>query len=424
MSAPDSSIVVDGARMNSGRRDLRLDLFRGFALLTIFINHVPGTPYEEWTSRNFGFSDAAEAFFIMSGVAAALAYSRRFRPEGPGYSGIWSATAPIWSRAWTLYLVHLALTAWTIAIVVVASRYFAEPELLMRINLRAMFTDPLGTLAGIPLLSHQLGYVNILPVYAVLLMVTPLLILAALRHPLLLALGSALLWFLAGLFRLNFPNFPNPGGWFFNPFSWQAVFVTGLLIGTALSRGQRLLPVRRGWLLACVAFLLLSLVWRQVPSVGSWFNTRLWELGQLGLPFHLVGHDKTFVALPRLLHVLALTYLVCSIPAVRRLPESGWLGWLRLLGRQGLLVFSLGTLLAILFQVLMIGLEQAPWLVLGSVPVGIALLLAAAWVAERTSIARSARRVVAEQVRIPTEQEVSPPLTVAKSTKPAARIPA
>ncbi|WP_143076314.1 OpgC domain-containing protein [Roseovarius lutimaris] len=36
--------------------------------------------------------------------------------------------------------------------------------------------------------------------------------------------------FFAGLWQLNFPDHPNPGGRFFSPFSWQFVFVVGLLL--------------------------------------------------------------------------------------------------------------------------------------------------------------------------------------------------
>jgi len=57
-------------RAARAQRDLRLDVFRGLALVMIFINHVPGTVYENVTSRNFGLSDAAEGFVLMSGVAA------------------------------------------------------------------------------------------------------------------------------------------------------------------------------------------------------------------------------------------------------------------------------------------------------------------------------------------------------------------
>ena len=52
-------------------RDARIDAFRGLALIMILIDHMPGNPWEALTIRNIGFSDAAEAFFIMSGIAAA-----------------------------------------------------------------------------------------------------------------------------------------------------------------------------------------------------------------------------------------------------------------------------------------------------------------------------------------------------------------
>lgn len=39
------------------QRDTRIDVFRALALLTIFVNHVPGTAYEYFTHKNFGFSN-------------------------------------------------------------------------------------------------------------------------------------------------------------------------------------------------------------------------------------------------------------------------------------------------------------------------------------------------------------------------------
>src|SRR5258708_2667303 len=55
-----------------------IDFWRGFALLTIFIDHVPEKVFEHVTQQNFGFSDAAELFVFLSGVSVALAYRPRF----------------------------------------------------------------------------------------------------------------------------------------------------------------------------------------------------------------------------------------------------------------------------------------------------------------------------------------------------------
>jgi len=57
-------------------------VFRALALLTIYIDHVPGTVFETLTYKNFGFSDAAEAFVLISGMSVALAYGSKFQTGG------------------------------------------------------------------------------------------------------------------------------------------------------------------------------------------------------------------------------------------------------------------------------------------------------------------------------------------------------
>ena len=48
-------------------RDIRLDFFRGIALLFIFLDHIPDNNVNWLTIRNFGFSDASEIFVFISG---------------------------------------------------------------------------------------------------------------------------------------------------------------------------------------------------------------------------------------------------------------------------------------------------------------------------------------------------------------------
>ncbi len=74
MSPSDTKLVrFPGAAPARRPRDPRIDAFRGVALVMIFIDHVPGNPYETLTLRNWGFSDAAESFVVMSGIAAGRA---------------------------------------------------------------------------------------------------------------------------------------------------------------------------------------------------------------------------------------------------------------------------------------------------------------------------------------------------------------
>ncbi|WP_370224143.1 OpgC family protein [Pararhodobacter marinus] len=383
MSPSDTKLVrFPGAAPARRPRDPRIDAFRGVALVMIFIDHVPGNPYETLTLRNWGFSDAAESFFVMSGIAAGLAYSGRFTGEARARNGGWAAVKPMWLRAWTLYQAQILLTAWAIAIFAAGAMLFNLPELLEKINLRQVFGNTPEALIGIPLMTHQLGYVNILPAYAVLLFFAPLAILLGHWRPWALAMASVALWFAAGWWRLNLPNFPNPGGWFFNPVAWQLVFVVGLLIGMALRREQRFVPRSRVLLALAAGYLLLVVAWKYIPALGAFLNHQMARLGGLGVPFHIVSHDKTFLSLPRLLHVLSMVYVLSYFDVVRRLTAMGWAAPLRLMGRQGLLVFSAGTAMSLAFQVVMDGYGDPVWMAWVLPPLGIALSIAVAALAE------------------------------------------
>ncbi|EYD78088.1 OpgC protein [Rubellimicrobium mesophilum DSM 19309] len=327
-------------------RDPRLDVLRGAALVTIFVNHVPGNFYESLTIRNWGFSDAAEAFVLMSGVSAGLAYGPAFRPGGE----VWSGLARAWGRAWTLYLVHLLVTLAVLGIAAGLALWFHTPGLLHMNGVDVLLGHPLQTLVALPLLLHQLGYINILPLYFVLLLAAPGLLWLGWRWPGLLMTASGMLWLVAGTFRLNVPTWPASGGWQFSPLSWQILFVLGLLTGIRLREGRRLVPIN-AWLIGITsAFLAMALVWRIVPAVGGPLNHGLMWLDEAGLPWTVTAFHKVWETAPRLFHALALAYLLSAIPAVRRACASVWLSPLALLGRQALPAFALGSVLAMLLQ--------------------------------------------------------------------------
>lgn len=329
-------------------RDPRLDVFRGLCLVMIFINHVPGNAYEDWTSRNFGFSDAAEGFVLMSGIAAGLAYSADFRDRS---MRLWTGLARVWRRVWTLYLVHILTTFAALAAAAAVALWLGNAESLFENQMKWIWQDPLRTFVGLILLTHQFGYVNILPLYLALLAVSPLLLFAAWRRPLWLMAASVLLWLAAGIWRLGPPNYPSSGTWFFNPLTWQVIFVTGLLTGVALKEGRRLVPVRRWLQLLTGLFLLYAALSVQIPTVSKMTGNTLWFIREtLHLPWNLTAFDKTYVTAPRLLHILALAYFLSTFPAIRRACASRLAAPFELLGRQALPVFALGSVLCIGLQ--------------------------------------------------------------------------
>ncbi len=323
-------------------------MFRGLCLVMIFINHVPGNAYEEWTTRNFGFSDAAEGFVMMSGIAAGLAYSNDFRAVS---MRLWTGVARVWHRVWTLYLVHILTTFAALAAASAVAVWLGNSEVLFENQIKWVWLDPLRTLIGLVILTHQFGYVNILPLYLVLLAVSPLLFFAAWRWPLWLLAASVAVWMAAGYWRLGPPNFPTSGVWFFNPLTWQVIFVTGLVTGVMLKDGRRLVAIRLWLQIATGLFLLYAALSVQIPAVSKVTGQTLWLAKEtFHLPWNITAFDKTYVAGPRLLHILALAYFLSSFAFIRRACAHWLAAPFELLGRQALPVFALGSVLCIGLQ--------------------------------------------------------------------------
>src|SRR5882724_7471208 len=63
-------------------RDLRLDLFRGVANWGIFLDHIPNNTVNWVTTRNYGFSDAADLFIFISGYTVAFVFARMMLERG------------------------------------------------------------------------------------------------------------------------------------------------------------------------------------------------------------------------------------------------------------------------------------------------------------------------------------------------------
>lgn len=340
-----------GLAAPSIQRDPRIDAFRGLALVMIIINHIPGNPWEVLTVRNFGFSDAAEAFFVMSGIAAGIAYSPKIARWLAGDLRLWDAFAPMWQRAWKLYSVQILLTVLTIGLFAWATHTFFRTEFRVVHNLGLIYSETETALMGLVTLGYQIGYVNILPTYILLLLAAPFILAAAIKAPWWTLMLSFGVWLVAGAYQINIPNHPGGGGWFFSPLTWQFIFVIGLVIGIRHREGGRLVPVSKLGFALAAGFLVLSFVWSHVPAVSGFLNHKMAQLGNLGAPSNITTHIKTYLALPRLLHILALVYVISCFPAVTRACAHHFAAPFRLMGAHGLLVFGVGTILALASQI-------------------------------------------------------------------------
>jgi hypothetical protein len=364
----------------SGARYISIDFWRGFALITIFINHIPGNLFEAYTHKNFGFSDAAELFVLLAGITAACAYM-------PGFVATPArAVVKIGLRAWTLYMAHLTTLALCGAIVACAVLITEDTRLLEATQFDQIMGNPLSATIGVATLGLQPAYMNILPLYIVLLAMAPAVMsLIRVSPPLALALSGAL-YVVAQTFTLTLPAYPMPEAWYFNPLAWQFLFVAGLCLGARISAGR---PVAVGNVLlaASMAYVLAALVWWRMG----------WIVDLSPLPRFLWDFDKTNLSLPRLLHVLALACIVSRLPFEALLRRAAFGRPFVLLGRHSLPVFCAGTVLGMVALPVRASELGHPALDLLIIPGGIVLQLALAWVLEwyRGTPSTSSQRAVA-----------------------------
>jgi hypothetical protein len=386
-------------------RDHRVDFLRGFALVSIFVNHVPGNVVEPFTVKNFGLSDSAELFVLLAGMAAAFAYFPRFAGGERALS-----TARTMKRAGLLYVAHLASTITGLAIFCAGSLLFAQPAMLEEINIAPFMEDPVRGLVGVGLMTHQLGYHNILPMYVLLLLATPLVMMLA-RLGLGVLLGASLaLYAVTQVVALNVPNWPTDGGWFFNPFAWQLLFVIGFVLGVRMLRRKTPVPYNRWLWLAAGGYLVWALIHHRWNLYGSIPEIPF-------LPHNFQINEKPWVAFPRLMHILSLAYFVGHSPLMRWIGRAGASNPLVLLGRNALPVFWLGTALSMVGQVIMFGVAPGPAAQLGLLAIGLALQLALASFLDWSARAEKKRRAAVHHAHHP---DGAPPPADAAATIQAA----
>jgi hypothetical protein len=361
MKAPPDSPAKPG-------RDLRVDFFRGVALWFIFITHTPGNLLVYGTLRNVAFSDATEAFVLLAGYAAGIAYGRMMQREG------WAAAAArIVGRIGTLYVAHIFLFVVFAAQVGFSAATLNRAAYLDELHLDPFAEEPYRALLEALLLRYQPAFLDILPLYIVVLGLFALALPLIERPRWLLGLSLAL-YAATRLSGLELPSWTG-GGWFFNPFAWQLIFAIGVVLGRAdPARLARHFPWRRGLavlavLLLAAAAVVLNWVWHG-PARG--LHPPEWLAAAVG------SVDKAALHPVRLASMMVMVWLAGHLVA----PAARWLGHpvaaaFVLMGQQGLSVFCSGIFLSFIGRLV---LEQwdgwLPQLVVNVA--GLAALLAVA----------------------------------------------
>jgi hypothetical protein len=326
--------------MTNGR-DLRIDFFRGLALIFIFWDHVPDNPFAELTVRNFGFSDAAEIFVFLAGYASVLAYGRTARRDG-----FVVACLRILRRTWVLYVVHIFLLSLLMGIVFVANNHVETRDMVQGMGLEYFVGNPQQAMADELLLRFKPNLTDPLPLYILLLLALPLILPVMLRS-IALAVGlSFALYMMVPLFGWNLSAYEGGGVWYFNPAAWQLLFVLGgaCALHAEVPRPVEPRPVWRQPLFVASA---IYVVIAGLLTVAAKFPELHAALVPQIVSDTLYPISKTDLAPVRLLHFLALAYCTAKLLPTGQAWLHNWPARQTCrMGRYSLEVFCLGVLLA------------------------------------------------------------------------------
>jgi hypothetical protein len=329
-------------------RDLRLDFFRGLALFCIFIDHIPNNIVAQFTLQSVMFADAAEVFILISGYTAGMVFGRAMERQGFLIAGV-----RIYHRVWQLYVAHVFLFMMFMA--TVAYTVGALNSSLYAEEFRAanFLNEPgLAVLKALTL-QFQPAFMDILPLYIVLLAVLPFALPGFRSWPGVIIFASFALW-LAVQFdkRIALSAYPGPDQvWFFNPFAWQALFLLGAWLGW---RGNR---SRVSWLSSHWLFWLAAGL-----SLAGFLIRFNWTLHDFYDPIPVLASaeflwpllSKGDLGLLRFANVLALALLVARLihPQARFLASQAARPFV-ICGRNSLHIFCLGILLSVLGQLVL-----------------------------------------------------------------------
>jgi hypothetical protein len=319
----------------------QLDSLRGFLLVWMTLTHLP-TRVSAYSNQALGYVSAAEGFILLAAVLTGQFQQRAKQSYGPRI-----ALGRLFRRAFRVYLYHLGLLAVAFGICAVVAVYLHRQPLQYLLDF--FIAKPKIAIAAAPLLLYNPPLLDILPMYVVFMLLTPLVLRAAARSgwaPVLFV--SAIVWLLAqcnlrywiysGLARSGFPIPLNEMG-AFDLFGWQFLWIGGLALGQA-----RFPANWPKWILALCGVVAAALFICRHTAFADVTGPALFDV--------LV--NKWRLGILRLVNAAALGVLLLrfgSPLADSRLGEN-----LAVLGRASLEVFSAHVLLCFLF----LGVQPAP----------------------------------------------------------------
>lgn len=370
-------------------RDLRLDIFRGLALLMIFVDHVEMACGVHLTSsctlHGLLPCDAAEVFVFISGLVCGTSYGRVLREQG-----YVACQRKALRRALVLYVANLTTLFLTIDLILLAG--VPMGDFYQALSLSGLDRPPWETAAAsVALLYQPLGF-DILTMYIQLLATLPALLYLESKWRGAGLVTSVALYVMAQFVpELNLPKFPEflDGAWgtgrLFNHFAWGLLFFLAAGLGASAVKWRRMpldweravcaVGVTILVVIAC-AKAIVPLLPAGAPFEGisqgyAWLrSSALFRKGTLG-----VGRLACF---------LILAYVtVTLIPRDSTMLRFRASGWLAVCGRNALPLFCFNLMLTYLVWPVVSLLGASPAVILGYEVLGCLLLISLGLLRER-----------------------------------------
>ncbi len=271
-------------------RQPELDALRGLFLVWMTLTHLP-THFSDFMNSTFGFVSSAEGFVFISALLVGRLHIRLWMRDAA------EARRRLWKRSLRIYGYHLVMLALAFTVAAAYAVHTHKAALYHLLNF--YIAHPATAIAGSLLLLYCPPLLDILPMFVLFLLLTPLWLSLALRCGWRKVLAaSGLVWLLAqfGLRRwthhalvlVTHLRIPLQETGAFNLFAWQALWVLGLWLGARSAAPAS--PVRRvpGWVAALAWLVCLFFVGVRWGWLGShWSRDALstsldkWHLGPL-----------------------------------------------------------------------------------------------------------------------------------------------
>jgi hypothetical protein len=350
------------AYSDTSHRDSRIDMMRGLAILIVVVNHLGMTSlFQLFTQETIGFVSGAELFVLLSGLVLGMVYGPKARDSiGDVFERISKRAAKLYLTALAVvvlvFLISLipafnsdALTSFTDQGTGGAGRSGAGRTYDLYAGMQGLLQYPVpgAVIPSVLLLQFGPWQFNVMGLYVIMLLLSPLALMALARGKVLWVLAGTTALYIAGTvfrFRLLPSQFEDS----FPLLVWQILFVLGLVAGYYRQELVAWLSRHRWVVAACtvltLAFALMS--WAN-PYLANEFDVRLVLLSD---PDYRAMYDqffgRTYLEPGRLLNVLALVVASYALLTAYWRPLERAAGWLLIpLGRATLYVFILHVVL-------------------------------------------------------------------------------